>query len=275
LHGNRAAIERHHLFPKGYLKSIGITELRETNQIANFALVEWGDNADVSDRAPADYLPEYRDKLGPKELQKMYGWHGLPDGWETMAYPDFLMRRRDLIAGIIKEGFARLSGEVPTDGQIILSLDEIVGNGETSRVEFKATLRTNLHTQQIDPKMELATLKTLAAFLNTSGGTLIIGVSDHGAPLGLNADGFQNEDKMQLHLANLINGRIGPHYMMYMHPRFEDYQGKRVIAVECSPSKSAVFVKDGNADRFYIRTGVSTSELTNAQTQEFIKQRFS
>lgn len=274
LHGNRAAIERHHLFPKGHLKRIGVSELRETNQIANFALVEWGDNADVSDKAPADYMPDYRDRLGASELQRMYGWHGLPDGWEALEYPDFLMKRRELIAGIIKDGFARLSGEAPADDQAAPSLEEIVGNGETSRVEFKATLRTNLHTGLIDPKMELAVLRTLAGFLNTTGGTLIIGVSDDGVPVGLSVDGFQNEDKMQLHLANLINGRIGPQFMMYMHPRFDDYQGKRVIAVECSPSKAEVYVKDGGADRFYIRTGVSTSELTNAQTQQFIKLRF-
>jgi len=37
---NKSALERHHLFPKGYLKKLAITEIRDTNQIANFALVE-------------------------------------------------------------------------------------------------------------------------------------------------------------------------------------------------------------------------------------------
>ena len=36
----KSAIERHHLFPKGYLAKLGIKELRDTNQIANYALVE-------------------------------------------------------------------------------------------------------------------------------------------------------------------------------------------------------------------------------------------
>src|SRR6266496_2945458 len=57
VHANRSAVERHHLFPKAHLHKVGITETRETNQIANFAPVEWGDNADISDRSPAEYLP--------------------------------------------------------------------------------------------------------------------------------------------------------------------------------------------------------------------------
>jgi predicted HTH transcriptional regulator len=95
--------------------------------------------------------------------------------------------------------------------------------------------------------MELSCLKTVAGFLNSGGGTLIVGVTDDGEPVGIpQTDGFANEDKMNLHLVNLISGRIGARYMMYVHPRFEDYQGSRVMAVECWPSKSAVFVKDGS-----------------------------
>ncbi|NLE95983.1 MAG: DUF262 domain-containing protein, partial [Dehalococcoidia bacterium] len=51
----KSPIERHHLFPKGYLRRIGVDEVRDTNQVANFALVEWVDNIDVSDRSPSDY----------------------------------------------------------------------------------------------------------------------------------------------------------------------------------------------------------------------------
>ncbi len=43
IHANRAAAERHHLFPKNYLKTLGDTESATTNLIANFALVDWGD----------------------------------------------------------------------------------------------------------------------------------------------------------------------------------------------------------------------------------------
>jgi len=84
-HGQRAAVERHHLFPKGYLKKLGITDLRETNQIANFAFVEWGDNASISDQPPAEYLPAMKKRFvaHENELEQMYYWHALPEGWES------------------------------------------------------------------------------------------------------------------------------------------------------------------------------------------------
>lgn len=59
--------------------------------------------------------------------------------------------------------------------------------------------------------------------------------------------------------------------MMYIHPRFDDYEKFRVLAVECSGANSPVFTKDGNIERFYIRTGASTTELSGSQTQEFVK----
>jgi hypothetical protein len=64
----RNALERHHLFPKGYLKSQGITELRDTNQIANYALLEWGDNASIADQPPASYLPTMKEHCTAKTL---------------------------------------------------------------------------------------------------------------------------------------------------------------------------------------------------------------
>ena len=63
--------------------------------------------------------------------------------------------------------------------------------------------------------------------------------------------------------------------MMFVHPRFDDYEEERVLVVECQPSQSPVYLKDGNAERFYIRTGASTSDLSPSSMATYIKQRFS
>jgi len=77
------------------------------------------------------------------------------------------------------------------------------------QTEFKGTLRVNLHTGQNDVKLEHAVLKTLAAFLNSKGGTLFVGVNDDGEVIGLENDKFLNRDKMALHLDNLIKDQLG------------------------------------------------------------------
>jgi len=108
LKAKKAAVERHHLFPKGYLTKLGITEVRDTNQIANYALVEWADNIEISDRSPADYLPKYESRFQPEELGEMYYWHALPEDWEHMPYSRFLEARRVRMARVIRDAFALL-----------------------------------------------------------------------------------------------------------------------------------------------------------------------
>ena len=275
LHANRSAVERHHLFPKGHLKTIGLTSTRDTNQIANYALVEWGDNTQIADQPPMEYLPEFKARFGADELSHMYRWHALPENWEHLDYRDFLEKRRELMAQVIAAGYRTLTTEPDQEaGPVELDLSRVIVNGESAAVEFKSALRTNLHTGNKDPRIELSVLKTLAGFLNTNGGTLIIGVSDDGTPLGIGVDGFTNEDKMSLHLVNLVNSRMGPQAMTSMHAHFEDYEDNRVMVVKCGKAPKPVFVKDGDIERFFIRTGPSTTELSASQTQDYIKQRF-
>jgi hypothetical protein len=277
IQANRAAVERHHLFPKDFLSKQGLTATRDTNQIANYAWVEWGDNNDISGQAPVDYLPVLKARFSQAELDRMYRLHALPSNWEHLDYRKFLEKRRELMAQVIAEGYKTLmTGEIEGDlHPEEFDLSKVVMNGESEVIEFKSTLLTNLHTDNKDPRMELAVLKTLASFLNTNGGTLVIGVSDNGNPVGIQADGFDNEDKMNLHLVNIVKSRMGIPAMTTLHVHFDDYEGYRVMVVKCRKALKPVFVKDGDTERFYIRTGPSTTELTPSQTQDYIKQRFS
>jgi len=155
-----------------------------------------------------------------------------------------------------------------------LSVASILEQGESSTLEFKSTLRVNVVTNQPDPKIEHSSLKTIAAFLNTHGGTLIVGVNDKKEPIGIERDGFSSEDKMDQHLVNLLRDRMGAHHMLFIHPRFADFEGKRVLVVRCDPSKSPAYVKDGDNERFYIRTSGTTTELRPSTVHEYIEQRF-
>lgn len=109
LRSKKSPLEIHHLFPKAYLSKIGITERQQTNQIANYALIEWSDNIKISDLAPSEYLPKYLQRLSSVEKEKQYYWHALPDNWETLEYVDFLQKRRALMASVIKDAFDKLA----------------------------------------------------------------------------------------------------------------------------------------------------------------------
>lgn len=104
-HAKKSNLEEHHLFPKDYLKGIGITDNDKINQIANRALVEWPDNLDISNLPPHEYLPKFAGRF-TNEMQEL---HALPDNWERMEYEEFLDVRRNLMAGVTRKGFEILS----------------------------------------------------------------------------------------------------------------------------------------------------------------------
>ena len=269
------AIERHHLFPKAFLATKGITDTRETNQIANYALVEWSDNVKMGKRSPADYVPEMETLFSADKLLSFSTAHALPDGWQNMDYFAFLKQRRELMADYIRQAYLKLASMSDGGSAPAPDIATLVHGGESKSVEFKSTLRRNLHTGENDPRIEKAALKTLVGFLNAQeGGTLFIGVDDEGHALGLDADGFASEDKLVLHLNNLIKERISAAHMLYISVEFETLDDKRIIAVHCQPSRSPAFLKDGQEQRFYVRTPSATLELKGQEMQAYKKDRF-
>lgn len=106
----RKPLERHHLFPKAWLISNGIKDQKETNQIANYALLEWPENLAISDLPPSEYLPQIEERYAenPSKWQQMNLDHGLPENWHQMEYSKFLTERRKLMAEVIRRGFMTL-----------------------------------------------------------------------------------------------------------------------------------------------------------------------
>jgi hypothetical protein len=93
---------KHHLFPKAWLEKQGMSGKREINQIANLAITEWPDNLEISDGAPAVYLPIMRGRFSDEEWAAMHEFHALPADWASMTYNDFLIERRKLMAKVIR-----------------------------------------------------------------------------------------------------------------------------------------------------------------------------
>lgn len=109
--GNRKSLEKHHLFPKAYLKSLNCTDAK-INQMANYALIDWKDNMDILDDAPSVYYPIICAGMSDEQIRVMEEENALPHGWENMSYDDFLIERRKLMAAKIKIAFEVLKKAV-------------------------------------------------------------------------------------------------------------------------------------------------------------------
>lgn len=145
--------------------------------------------------------------------------------------------------------------------------------GESDGIEFKSTLRWNLHIDKADKKIENACLKTVAAFLNSDSGVLLVGVDDDGHVLGLHQDGFANEDKLLLHWNSLLKAHLGVEFMPLIRSQINALGGQRILLVQCLRSSQPVFFRRDNDEVFYVRTGNGTSQLKPSEVLAYLDQR--
>lgn len=287
----KSAIERHHLYPKAYLAGLGITSTQLTNQIANYALVEWPDNIAISATPPAEYWPKLSGRFDAEQMNKLNYWHGLWDGWESTEYAEFLVERRRRLAIVIRDAFLRLRGTTPeaqrrdeedrVERQRALesrrrSTLELLEGGEGAFVEFKESARwSHIHGEK-EKTSEHEVIRTIAGFLNGRGGTLFIGVDDVGAPRGLSADfksiqGRPNRDGFENWLTTLLRDRLEAAAVASLTVAFETLGDREICRIDAEPGAQPTLVADR---QFFLRLGNTTQELTLRETQEYTKQRW-
>jgi hypothetical protein len=149
----------------------------------------------------------------------------------------------------------------------------LIAAGESAGLEFKSTVRMNLKSGKNGKEIEVAWLKTVAAFMNSDGGILLIGVEDDGNIMGIGADNFENEDKCRLHCKNLLNNHIGPEFSRFIHLKIRHIQEKTIVVIECERVRKPVFLSMGKNEDFYVRSGPSSLKLTMSQMVKYLDER--
>lgn len=151
---------------------------------------------------------------------------------------------------------------------------KLIQKGESEAVEFKTTLRVNTYTDKNDPKIQHSVLKTIAAFLNSKGGTLFIGVNDKGELVGVENDKFPTDDKMLLHLIDLVKNHIGEQFIQYLDVNFKLINDMKILKVDSLVAEEPAYLRFEKQEYFYIRTGPATNALPISKIHKYIKNRF-
>jgi len=185
------------------------------------------------------------------------------------------MKEKVKIVIKIVEKFKKINPKVfkkePSKKEIV----DLIQKGENKKSEFKASLRVNLHTNEIDKNIEYTNLKTIVAFLNSEAGDLLIGVSNKGEILGIEKDRFGSTDKFLLHLINIIKEKIGKNYLHLINCYPISIKGKTIIKVECKKSNKPVFLHPTPQEEFfYIRTGPATTQIKGSVLVDYINRNF-
>lgn len=150
---------------------------------------------------------------------------------------------------------------------------------EHEQLEFKSTLRWDMRLNQSSKDVEKASMKTIAAFLNSAGGHLVIGIDDKKNPLGIHydynslpkkdVDGFEN------HFTQICNTMIGPEFRRHIQLTFDNVNNKEICIVNVVSSPKPVYLRTSNEESFFIRTGNTTTSLKPSETESYIKNRWS
>jgi hypothetical protein len=157
-----------------------------------------------------------------------------------------------------------------------VALEEARRLGEGQHIEFKPALEWDFGQGRQNKDLRLFVLKSIAAFLNSRGGTLFIGVRDDGKPCGIKEDLSlfnRSSDRFRLHLRSLITSRIGPQFAQFVNERTEEVNGETICIVDVDPTPFAAFVKWDDYGHSYVRNGPKTSDLDPQQALEYRKNR--
>ncbi len=180
-----------------------------------------------------------------------------------------------------KKDLSKLDQLVSATGDLS-NADEIkslVRLDESRKLEFKESFSWNLNNTQLihkkDKQIEKAVIKTVAAFMNSDGGILLVGVDDSGKIKGLNheIDKFhrKNRDKFLLYLKDRLKVNLGAQNFLFLESELVEVDTLYVLRILCSPATKEVFV---DKNEFYIRTTPATEQLEGHSQIEYIRGRF-
>jgi hypothetical protein len=276
--GKHYAIHYHHIFPTSRLYAKGydpdnLLERSIVNEIANRAFLTAETNLELSNKLPEDYLPKV-EEMYPGALTRQF----IPMDttlWKIENFKDFLEARRNLIALKINEYMDSLI-TVPVIAHE-KTIAELIHYGESATLEFKSTLQWDIVKNSQNIFLRKQVLKTIAAFLNSYGGTLVIGVEDDGNLIGLENDLNiigKSVDKFATLLTSLINDHIGPEFSSLIKIRFENINEFLICAIDVTQSSIPTYLKIDKGEEFYTRFGPTSRTLGLEETVNYISMRW-
>lgn len=289
------AIDIHHIFPQTWCSKNGI-DPGVGNCVVNKTAIDAHTNRRIGGNAPSVYLEriETQEKVEAAELDAILRSHEI----------DPLLLRNDDFAGFFNSRFERLLKQIQdvmgkpvnrsadrSESPFAASAEEgqsteaalraVIDAGESKVVEFKSTGRRNTHTNQVDPVIEWAVVRSLAGFMNASGGTLVVGVDDSGTPVGVEQD-YQylrkkDRDGWGLWLTGLLVNTLGGPAAADVEIHFADIDGHDVVRVDAGPAPQPVFansLKGEQREHFFVRINNSTQELFGQEARDYQRKRW-
>ena len=164
------------------------------------------------------------------------------------------------------------------DGGGVEDIISLITQEEGAHLEFRSSLRYDRRTKQGNQALEMVVLKTICAFLNAKGGTLLIGLSDDNQVMGIDDDytiiKSHNRDGFQNLLLSMVSNSIGNYYLQYVDVMFHNVLGKDLCQVNVLASMKPSYLTNKGKQEFYVRTGNNSRPFKISEATEYIGTRW-
>jgi len=242
------------------------------------------------------------------------------DGWRISRSKQVVIFRKNkrfvpmLEISKFVDKIISVTSEIQAQEDISGSILDLLMSNESSILEYKASMWARyktvnkIATNELvnnpkkgpnfkDPVLEDEVLHTVAAFLNTVGGTLLIGVKDKPTSWGdkpAEVFGLENDYKIMgkdqdsdtyvRNVYEVLNRGFGDTStaVSFVHVKIEQYEGKDICRIDVQPlpkiRDGELYIKersdDKNEKRFYVRIGTSSQKQSMQSAVRYIRDNF-
>jgi len=239
------------------------------SQLANFAFLNKKARIRSNKDEPLSYLRKIQNRFQDALKDQL-----IPedeDLWKLKNFEKFLAQRRELIADAINKYMDDLL--LPID-KTNLSIEDLIARGESVTVEFRKSLIWDYAKDQVSTDIEKYIARSVCAFMNSGGGTLIVGI-DNGEVYGLDKDLAAipggNEGGLTHVFKSFMKNFIGKDNLPLINVNFSNASNKRVMIISVDPSFKPVFLEDGDETEFYVRSASHSVLLDVTQANDYIR----
>jgi hypothetical protein len=158
------------------------------------------------------------------------------------------------------------------------SLAELLEKEESSWLEFKSTFQYDIRNQCKNKNLRMEVISTIAAFNNTQGGYLLIGISDDKSIFGLESDYLlfskPTQDTFLQTLTNVIEDKISKEFAAKIDVAFSNIESKDICIINVNFGDDPVYVLENGEEVFYVRIQNITKSLSGKECGLYIRNEW-
>lgn len=164
------------------------------------------------------------------------------------------------------------------------TVDHLIQKGEGGRLEFKTSAFRDLESKEKNTELMRGVAKAIAAFRNTNGGTVLIGVEEaEGEPRirGIEWDWkvLGGEEKRhwnfyRRHLMDSLDGYLDDQTMSHIQVGEEHVDNNKLGRIEVPPGEESTYLSDDRGEHFYVRQGDRDMPLTGKEREKYLRKHF-